>query len=95
MCRELRREPAWVGAIRVVLLEGRVDVDAVMAEANLLPGREATVEDVLETMAERGVLVPTEEGYRAGPPLLRSAPSAPAVRNASSRAVHRWDRPRA
>lgn len=94
MCRELRREPAWVAAIRVVLLEGRVDVDAVVEEANLIPGREATVRDVLGTMAERGVLVAAAdgEGYRAGPPLLRSAPTAAAVRNASARATHRWDR---
>lgn len=94
MCREFRREPAWVAAIRVVLLEGRVDVEAVMEEANLLAGREATVRDVLETMAERGVLVPssTGDGYRAGEPLRQSAPSAAAIRNASTRATHRWDR---
>lgn len=93
MCREFRREPAWVAAIRVVLLEGRVDVEAVMADANLVDGREATVADVLETMADRGVLVPTENGdsYRAGEPLQRSAPSPSAIRNASSRATHRWD----
>lgn len=95
MCREFRREPAWVAAIRVALLEGQVDVDAVMEEANLIDGREATVVDVLETMADRGVLVETTDGrYRAGPPLLASAPSAAASRNASDRAVHRWDRPR-
>lgn len=96
MCRELRREPAWVAAIRVVLLEGRVDVDAVVEEANLVPGREATVADVLETMAERGVLVPdgTGQGYRAGRPLRQAAPSPGAVRRVSSRATHRWDRPR-
>lgn len=97
MCREFRREPAWVAAIRVVLLEGRVDVEAVMAEANLVDGREATVADVLETMAERGVLVPSSDGdgYRAGEPLRQSAPSASAIRNASRRATHRWDGPRA
>lgn len=97
MCREFRREPAWVAAIRVVLLEGRVDVQAVMEDANLVDGREATVEDVLETMADRGVLVPAEDGtgYRAGGPLRRSAPSPSAIRNASTRATHRWDRSRA
>lgn len=97
MCREFRREPAWVAAIRVVLTDGWVDVEAVMEEANLMNGRESTVEDVLETMVERGVLVSTSEddGYRAGEPLRQSAPSPSAVRNASTRATHRWDRPRA
>lgn len=97
MCREFRREPAWVAAIRVVLVEGRVDVEAVMTEANLLDGREATVRDVLETMAEREVLVPSSDGagYRAGEPLRQSAPSATAISHASTRAPHRWDRPRA
>lgn len=97
MCREFRREPAWVAAIQVVLTDGWVDVEAVMEEANLMNGREATVEDVLETLAERGVLVTTTEGdgYRAGEPLHQSAPSPSAVRNASTRAIHRWDRSRA
>lgn len=97
MCREFRREPAWVAAIRVVLTAGRVDVGAVMDDANLVEGREATVEDVLETMAARGVLEPASngDGYRAGEPLQRSAPSPSAIRNASTRATHRWDRPEA
>lgn len=95
MCREFRREPAWVAAIRVVLLKGRVDVEAVMEDANLVKGREATVEDVLETMVERGILIPSRngDGYRAGEPLRQSAPSPGAIRNASTRATHRWDRP--
>lgn len=97
MCREFRREPAWVAAIHVVLTAGRVDVEAVMEDANLVDGRETTVEDVLETMAERGVLEPTTngDGYRAGEPLRRSAPSPSAIRDASSRATYRWNRPEA
>lgn len=32
MCRETKREPAWVAAIHLALLEGRVDVDDVTVE---------------------------------------------------------------
>jgi len=62
MCREMKREPAWVAAIRLALLEGRVDVPSVVEEANLIPGRERTVRDVLSTMAGRGVLEPVDDG---------------------------------
>ncbi len=53
MCRELKREPSWVAAIRLAFLRGRVDVESVVEEANLVPGKERTVRDVLETMARR------------------------------------------
>ncbi|WP_436347850.1 hypothetical protein [Natronorubrum sp. FCH18a] len=53
MCRETKREPAWVSAIRLAFLRGQVDVDGVMEEANLIPGYERTVRDVLSTMADR------------------------------------------
>lgn len=98
MCRELNREPAWVAAIRLAYLRGWVDVDSVVEEANLVPGRERTVADVLATMAERNLL---REGrgfdetgrYLVGPGLLESAPSSAAVKRLSRQGVHQWARP--
>lgn len=97
MCRELKREPAWVAAIKVALTRGRVDVESVVAEANLVPGRERTVADVLATMAERDLLVESrdfaESGvYHPGPVLRSSAPSPDAVRRLKSSGAHRWQR---
>lgn len=95
MCRELRREPAWVAAIRLAVLRGEVDVAAVIHEANLVDGMERTVEDVLSTMAERDLLREApdhaETGrYLVGSVLLQAAPQRAAGLNSSSRAVHRW-----
>jgi len=93
MCRELNREPAWVGAIKLALTRGRVDVESVIEEANLVEGRERTVEDILETMADREMLIPDgEQGeYFVGPVLRRAAPSPSAVDKLSDSAVHRWE----
>lgn len=96
MCKELNREPAWVGAIRLALTQGEVTVEAVVEEANLRPGVDRTVEDVLRTMASRDMLVEAPDfdssgRYLIGPVLLRSAPSAAAVDNLSDRALHQWD----
>jgi len=93
MCRELNREPAWVGAIKLALTQGRVDVESVIEEANLVEGRERTVEDVLETMADRELLVAAEERgtYLVGPVLRQAAPSPSAVDKLSDSAAHQWD----
>jgi len=96
VCRELRREPAWVGAIRVAFTQGSVTADAVIEEANLLPECYRTVEDVLSTMAERDLLeeapdFESSERYNVGPVLRRAAPKAGDVGSLSTRAVHRWD----
>lgn len=96
MCRERTREPAWVAAVRLALLEGRVDVAGVMAEANLPPGHERTVADVLGTMSDRGLLRQVSEdpaAYVAGRPLLDSAPAPGAAKRASPDGVHRRTRP--
>lgn len=95
MCRELNREPAWVGAIRVALMQGQVTTEAVIDEANLRPDKHRTVADVLRTMADRELLVEApdfdESGrYLIGPVLLRAAPSSSAVDNLSDRAIHQW-----
>jgi len=95
VCRELNREPAWVGAIRLALTRGWVTVDAVVEEANLRPGAHRTVEDVLATMADREMLVAApdhgESGrYLVGPVLRQAAPAPDAVEHLSDRAVHRW-----
>ena len=100
MCRELNREPAWVGAIRVAYLRGWVDVESVVEEANLVSGREDTVEDVLSTMCERGLLTEApdfeESGrYLVGTSLQRSAPSPAGVKQLSKRGAHQWQRPTA
>ena len=98
MCRELNREPAWVGAIRLALTRGWVTVDAVVEEANLRSGAHRTVEDVLTTMADREMLVTApdhgESGrYLVGPVLREAAPEPGAVEHLSERAVHRWASP--
>lgn len=94
MCRETKREPAWVSAIRVALLEGRVTVDSVISEANLIDGRERTVRDVLSTMAKRDLLVlvdGAESEYRPGPVLLESDRFELDFARASEEGAHRWD----
>ncbi len=98
MCRELNREPAWVAAIRLAYLRGWVDVDSVVEEANLIPGRERTVSDVLATMCERGLLrkgprFDETEQYLVGPSLQQRAPSPAAVKRFSRRGLHQWARP--
>ncbi|SDY18552.1 hypothetical protein [Halobellus clavatus] len=91
MCRELKREPTWVAAIRLAMLEGRVDAEAVIEEANLIPGRERTVCDVLSTMAERDLLRPIDDGtYLPGPVLLHSDRFELDFTNASNGGAHRW-----
>lgn len=91
MCREMKREPAWVAAIRLALLEGRVDVPSVVEEANLIPGRERTVRDVLSTMAERKLLEPVDdEAYVPGPVLLNSDRFDLDFDRASDGGAHRW-----
>ena len=94
MCREMKREPAWVSAIRLALLEGRVDVDGVIEEANLIPGRERTVKDVLSTMCERKLLKAIEghpDTYVPGPVLLESDRFGLDFANASDGGAHRWN----
>lgn len=91
MCREMNREPAWVAAIRLAMLTGRVDVDAVIEEANLVEGRERTVRDVLSTLAERGVLRAAGDGtYRPGETLLNSDRYNLDFEKASDGGAHRW-----
>jgi hypothetical protein len=95
MCRELNREPAWVGAIRLALTEGQLTVADVIEEANLRSDRTRTVADVLETMASRDLLLEAKDfedsgRYLVGPVLRRSAPAADAVTSLSERARHRW-----
>jgi hypothetical protein len=94
MCRETKREPAWVSAIRVALLEGRVTVDSVVEEANLVDGRERTVRDVLTTMANRGLLVAADgdaDEYYPGPVLLDSDRLELDFEKASAEGAHRWN----
>lgn len=95
MCRELNREPAWVGAIRLVLTEGTVTPDSVIEETNIPAGRRRTVEDILSTMHERGLLEQPGDAegdgrYVVGPVLRETAPSPSAVDKLSDRAVHQW-----
>lgn len=91
MCREMKREPAWVAAIRLALLEGRVDVDGVVEEANLVAGRERTVHDVLSTMADRDLLSPAGDGgYLPGPVLVNSDRFSRDFDRASDGGAHRW-----
>lgn len=103
MCRELRREPAWVAAIRLAVLRGRVDVGGVLEEANLGDGHARTVRDVLETMADRDLLeeAPDAGGraagarrYHPGPVLLDAAPDPRTALNVSDGGAHRWAKPR-
>lgn len=93
MCRETNREPAWVSAIRLAMLEGRVTVEGVVEEANLVAGRERTVRDVLETMHERRLLaLPNDDGvYVPGPVLLESDRFNLDFDRASDGGAHRWD----
>lgn len=98
MCKELNREPAWVGAIRLALTQGEVTVEAVVEEVNLRPGVDRTVADVLGTMARRDMLVEAPDfdssgRYLIGPVLRRSAPSAAAIDRLSDRALHQWAGP--
>jgi hypothetical protein len=93
MCRETKREPAWVSAIRVALLEGRVTVQKVVDEANLVEGRERTVRDVLSTMAERDLLVSADgdDEYVPGSVLLESDRFDLDFEQASEGGAHRWN----
>lgn len=94
MCRETKREPAWVSAIRLAMLEGRVDVESVIEEANLIEGRERTVRDVLETMTERDLLTcidEVEETYVPGRVLIESDRFDLDFENASDGGAHRWN----
>ena len=94
MCRELTREPAWVAAIRLALLEGEVTTEAVIAEANLVPGRERTVRDVLTTMADRGVLKAVgDDRYLPGKALLDSDRHTLDFSKTSESGAHRWRSP--
>ncbi|WP_436925243.1 hypothetical protein [Halosimplex amylolyticum] len=91
MCRETKREPAWVAAIRLAMLEGRVTTEGVIEEANLVAGRERTVRDVLSTMDDRGILVAhSEDAYVPGPTLLESDRFDLDFENASDGGAHRW-----
>lgn len=88
----MRREPAWVAAIRLALLRGRVTVEAVVEEANLLDGRERTVRDVLGTMAERDLLdAAGDEAYVPGPVLVESDRYDLDFSKASDNGTHRWE----
>lgn len=94
MCREMKREPAWVSAIRLAILEGRVDIKGVVAEANMIPGRERTVRDILETMSDRGLLRAIEgsdDTYVPGPVLLDSDRFDLDFTKASDGGAHRWN----
>ena len=96
MCRETKREPAWVSAIRLAMLTGRVDTESVIEEANLIPGRERTVRDVLSTMCDRGILRAVDDGpdtYGPGPVLLESDRLGVDFENASDGGAHRWNTP--
>jgi len=99
MCRELKREPAWVAAIRLALLRGWVDVESVLEEANLDDGHARTVRDVLATMADRNLLGEAPDyastgRYFPGQVLLDAAPEPDADLNVSDSDVHRWGRSR-
>lgn len=99
MCRELKREPAWVAAIRLALLRGWVDVESVLEEANLDDGHARTVGDVLATMTDRNLLgrAPDHEStgrYFPGQVLLDAAPEPDADLNVSESGVHQWGRSR-
>lgn len=87
----MKREPAWVSAIRLALLEGRVTVESVVEEANLVAGRERTVQDVLATMADRDLLTEVgEEVYGPGTVLLESDRFSLDFARASDGGAHRW-----
>jgi len=91
MCRELKREPAWVAAIRLAILEGEVTTEAVIDEANLIPGRERTVRAILAKMADRDVLNAVgEDRYLPGAVLLNSDRYDLDFSKASNGGAHRW-----
>jgi len=91
MCRELKREPAWVAAIRLAILEGEVTTEAVIDEANLIPGRERTVRAILSKMADRDVLNAVgEDRYLPGAVLLNSDRYDLDFSKASNGGAHRW-----
>lgn len=97
MCRELNREPVWIAAIKLALTRGRLTVEDVVEEANLVQGRERTVRDVLGTMVERDLLRESRDFdgsgvYLAGEVLHRSAPSPTAANYLSEDGLHRWKR---
>lgn len=82
------------------MLEGRVTVEAVIREANLIEGRERTVRDVLETMHERDLLVAVggdaggdgdPNGYVPGPVLIESDRFDLDFDRASEGGAHRWN----
>lgn len=88
----MKREPAWVSAIRLAMLEGRVTVEAVIEEANLIEGRERTVGDVLETMRERDLLAAVDgDAYVPGPVLIESDRFDLDFDRASEGGAHRWN----
>jgi hypothetical protein len=92
VCRETKREPAWVSAIRLAMLEGRVTVEGVIEEANLIEGRERTVRDVLETMRERDLLAAVDgDAYVPGRVLLESDRFDLDFDRASDGGAHRWN----
>jgi hypothetical protein len=87
----MKREPAWVSAIRLALLEGRVTVDSVVEEANLIAGRERTVRDILSTMHDRNLLTEVGDGvYGPGEVLLASDRFTLDFARASDGGAHRW-----
>jgi hypothetical protein len=88
----MKREPAWVAAIRLALLEGRVNTETVIQEANLIPGRERTVRDVLSTMDDRDILNAVGDGtYLPGAVLLSSDRYDLDFQRASDGGAHRWE----
>ncbi|WP_256288153.1 hypothetical protein [Halobellus inordinatus] len=87
----MKREPTWVAAIRLAVLEGQVDTESVIEEANLVAGRERTVGDVLSTMDERGVLNKIDDDlYLPGEVLLNSDRYDLDFEKASDGGAHRW-----
>lgn len=93
MCRETKREPAWVSAIRLAFLRGKITVDGVMEEANLTPGHERTVQCVLSTMADRDLITPIDgeaDTYVPGPVLIESGRHNLDFSKASKGGAHRW-----
>ena len=84
------RDPSGLAA---AVVEGatEVDTESVIEEANLIPGRERTVRDVLATMDERGVLNAVgEDRYLPGEVLLNSDRFDLDFDNASDGGAHRW-----
>jgi len=80
-----------VAAIRLAILEGQVDTESVIEEANLVAGRERTVGDVLSTMDERGVLNKVDDDlYLPGEVLLNSDRYDLDFEKASDGGAHRW-----